>query len=582
MATTEIDLRQAAGSHTLITDNDAARTREASRRRRLTRLVNLVMLLIAILPIRALLHYPAVPTLPSFPDLPPEAIVSMIVGILIGCAIVIPMIASGKSPHIVYRGNDISTTLNDVVGADTIKHEVVRSLNLFLAHQRFSDQMGGAARRGMLFDGPPGTGKTYLAKAMAGSADVPLVFVSATAFQSMYYGATARKIRSYFRTLRKLALEEGGAIGFIEEFDAIGLARSGQKEGRGEGISGVVNELLVQMQSFDEPTISQRVMNGFINRVNRYLPANRQISRRVAPRPNILIIAATNRAEDLDPALLRPGRFDRTITFDLPIRRERAAIAEYYLNRKSHDVTVTSEEVARITSGYSPVMLERMLDEALVCALQRGKQVMGWEDVRQAQLIAELGLARDGEYTATERWRVAVHEMGHAIIAMLLGQDVGVISVLKRGGALGVTTFVDPEERNLHTKADLENRIAICLGGLVAEEIECGSMSSGASSDLAAATSMACMMIGALGMGSSLISVDASASAVTGNLVAKVLSDEKCRTEVDAMLTAAKARVHELLGPRREALRRAASALDAEDEIDGIRLAKIVTPAEVV
>jgi cell division protease FtsH len=579
MATTEIDLRQAAGSHELITDNDAARTRESSRRKRLARLVNFVMLLIAIMPIRALLHHPAVPTLPS-PNL--DQLLPFIFALIIPLAIVGPMLASGKSPHIVYRGNDISTTLNDVVGADTIKHEVVRSLNLFLAHQRFADQMGGAARRGMLFAGPPGTGKTYLAKAMAGSADVPLVFVSATAFQSMYYGATARKIRAYFRTLRKLALEEGGAIGFIEEFDAIGLARSGQNEGRGEGISGVVNELLVQMQSFDEPNLSQRALNGIINRVNRYLPASRQITRRTAPRPNILIIAATNRADDLDPALLRPGRFDRTINFDLPIRRERAAIAEYYLNRKSHDVTVTSDEVARITSGYSPVMLERMLDEALVCALQRGKQVMGWEDVKQAQLIAELGLARDGEYSATERWRVAVHEMGHAIVAMLLGQDVGVISVLKRGGALGVTTHVDPEERNLHTKADFENRIAICLGGLVAEELECGSMSSGASSDLAAATSLACMMVGALGMGSSLISVDASASAVTGNLVAKVLSDDKCRAEVDAMLTAGKARVHELLGLRREALRRAATTLDAEDEIDGIRLATIVTPAEVI
>jgi cell division protease FtsH len=580
MAITEVDLRQAATSNTLLVDTDASRAREASRQRRLLRLFIFVAATFVFLLFRSLIGNPAVLGFPSI-NFDNPAVFPLMFGLIIMTAMVVPMMGSGRSPHIVYRGNDISTTLADVVGADTIKHEVVRSLNIFLAHKTFAEQMGGTTRRGMLFAGPPGTGKTYLAKAMAGSADVPLAFVSATSFQSMYYGATARKIRSYFRTLRKLALEEGGAIGFIEEFDAIGLSRSGQREGRGEGISGVVNELLVQMQSFDEPGMGQRFVNSLINRVNRFLPGHKQLKRRTAPRPNVLVIAATNRAADLDPALLRPGRFDRTIEFDLPIRRERAAIAEYYLNRKSHDVSVTSDEVARITGGHSPVMIERMLDEALVCALQRGRRVMSWEDVKQAQLIAELGLARDGEYSATERWRIAVHETGHAIAALLLGKDVGLISVLKRSGALGVTTHTDAEEGNLHTRADYEARIAISLGGLVAEEIECGGMSDGASSDLASATTLACQMVGALGMGDSLLSLAAADSMLGGNLVAKVMADDMFRPQAEAIVRSAKAQVHELLSTRRDALRRAARALDADDEIDGVRLAQIVAPAEV-
>ena len=276
--------------------------------------------------------------------------------------------------------------------------------------------MGGTPRRAILFEGPPGTGKTYMAKAMAREAGVPFLFVSASAFQSMYYGQTNRKIRSFFKALRKTARQEGGAIGFIEEIDAIAGARSGVSRidgrrrigGRGvarsdvrEGISGVVNELLVQMQSFDEPTIGGRIRGWGIDRVNRFLPAGAPdpaSSRRSAS--NILVIGATNRAADLDPALLRPGRFDRSIYFGLPGRGGRREIIDYYLDKKAHvpelDKDERRDQLAAMTFGYSPVMIEHLFDEALVWCLRDGRDAMDWPDVQQAKMTEEIGLAAAG------------------------------------------------------------------------------------------------------------------------------------------------------------------------------------------
>ena len=194
--------------------------------------------------------------------------------LILACLILIPFLGAGHSPHVLLRPSDSSVRLDDVVGAEATRREAVDTLNLFLAHETFAAEMGGTPRRGVLFEGPPGTGKTYLAKAMAAEAGVPFLFVSASAFQSMYYGQTNRKIRSFFKALRKAARAEGGAIGFIEEFDAIGGARSGMNSGSmREGIVGVVNELLVQMQSFDIPTARDRVRSKLVDAVG----AGRQV-----------------------------------------------------------------------------------------------------------------------------------------------------------------------------------------------------------------------------------------------------------------------------------------------------------------
>jgi len=317
--------------------------------------------------------------------------------------------------------------------------------------------------------------------------------------------------------------------------------------------------------------------NWCIEWVNGWLPAARRIKRRPEAIPNVLIVAATNRAEALDPALLRPGRFDRVITFDLPVRRERSEIAAFYLARKAHDLGVTPDEVADLTSGCSPVQIERLLDEALIVALQAGRRAMRWDDVEEARLAVQVGVARDGEYSAAERWRVAIHESGHAMAALLLGHEVGVVSILKRGASLGVTTHGESQDRHLLTRSEATTQIQIALGGLVAEELECGEASSGAASDLATATTLAARVVGAYGMGASLLSLDAASSMMGGNLVAKVLADEPSRTAANQLLDECRGAVKTLLKERSAMLRRCAERLLVDDEITGTELARMVT-----
>ncbi len=272
------------------------------------------------------LHFP--PAL--MPLLPAMALITVLALVM-----VVPLLAAGRSPHILYRPDELTMTFDDVRGSETLVEEVTKTLNLFLAHRTFAERMGGSPRKAILFEGPPGTGKTYMAKAMAAEAGVPFLFVSSSAFQSMFYGQTNRKIRAYFKALRRHARREGGAIGFIEELDAIGASRgSGQRHG--EGVPGVVNELLIQLQSFEQTPLSLRLRGRIVDAVNTWLPAHRHFHRPAHVPANILVIGATNRASDLDPALLRPGRFDRNIYFGLPSRSGRRDIIDYYLAKKAH------------------------------------------------------------------------------------------------------------------------------------------------------------------------------------------------------------------------------------------------------
>src|SRR5256714_936177 len=309
--------------------------------------------------------------------LPQIILVSMFAVVLI-----LPLALAGKSPHVRFRPSEIEIGFADVKGSDVVLEEVTRTLNLFLGFKTFRESMGGTPRRGILFEGPPGTGKTYMAKALAKEAGVPFFYVSSSAFQSMYYGQTNRKIRAYFKELRKAARAEGGAVGFIEEIDAIAASRSGMRmtgaEGVAlsgtvsrsqakEGIAGIVNELLIQLQSFDHPTKSEKFHGFIVDRVNNWLPDHKQLSKRRSTPANVPIIGATTRADDLDPALLRPGRFDRSIHFDLPNRSGRREIIDYYLARKAHtpelDLGDRREALAAMTSGYTPVMIEHLFDE---------------------------------------------------------------------------------------------------------------------------------------------------------------------------------------------------------------------------
>jgi ATP-dependent Zn protease len=447
--------------------------------------------------------------------------------------------------------------------------------------------MGGTPRRAILFEGPPGTGKTYMAKAMAREAGVPFLFVSSSAFQSMYYGQTNRKIRSYFKALRSAARKEGGAIGFIEEIDAIGGARAGMGGStQREGVSGVVNELLIQLQSFDEPTRGDRVRGWFVDRVNRYLPPRRQLRKPAPAAANVLVVGATNRAADLDPALLRPGRFDRSLYFGLPGRSDRRDIIDYYLSKKAHvadlDVDSRRETLAAMTAGYSPVMIEHLFDEALVWALRRGGDGLDWHDLQQAKMTEEIGLKQPVEYTAEERRRIATHEAGHATVAHVVGNDrtLEVLSIIKRKDALGLLAHSDREERFTKTRSEIVGLIQIAMGGMVAEELAFGEAGTGPSGDLQAATTAAAQMVGSLGMGGSLVSFDAAAYAGAGNVVAKVLGDDASRAAVETILDSAKAEATRILRSHRHLAEALRDALLEHEELIGDEILDVISRAE--
>ncbi len=556
---------------------DAFAARERARQRRLWRVVVVLGAPLAFFWWRELSGNPLRPGVPGWMSDAPELWISVGLLLMLAAMILLPFIGAGRSPHVLLRPTDSRVRLADVVGAEATKREAIETLNLFLVHQTFAEQMGGSPRRGVLFEGPPGTGKTYLAKAMAAEAGVPFLFVSASAFQSMYYGQTNRKIRTYFKALRKAARAEGGAIGFIEEFDAIGGARSGMNTGSmREGIVGVVNELLVQMQSFDMPMGWERLRGRVVDAANRLLPPSAALPRPAPRLANILIVAATNRAADLDPALLRPGRFDRVIHFDLPPRDDRRAIAAYYLGRKAHRPDVTADAVADMSAGYTPVRIERLLDEALVIAVRDGRTAMCLSDVLRAQLVTDVGVAQDVGYASDERRRIALHEAGHALAATLVGRDVRVASILRRADSLGLVAHGDADEHHLRTPHELRCLVDVALAGRAAEIQECGDASSGIAADLTAATQIAAQMIGALGYGEELLSLEAAAIPTAANLVAKVLSDERSRRAADAILHDAAARAAGMMREERDALLAIADALLRHDELSGPDVRQLV------
>jgi len=562
------------------TTSDTSATRERLRRRRLWKLLAFLVLPFAWFWVRQLSGNPIEIGLPQYFQDNPEILLLVVLVSLMAGLMLVPYVGAGRSPHTVLRPEDTKVRLDDVVGASQTRREAIDTLNLFLHHQAFADQLGGAPRRGVLFEGAPGTGKTYLAKALAAEAGVPFLFVSASEFQSMFYGQSNRKVRSFFKALRTHAHEEGGAIGFIEEFDAIGGARTGMGGGGGRDTNvGMVNELLVQMQSFDLPTGVQRFHSWFVDKLNRLLPEGRALTRPTILTPNVLVIAATNRADDLDQALLRPGRFDRRIHFDLPPRVDRVEIAAYYLHKKAHEDRVTADVIADLTPGYTPVRIERLLDEALIVALRNGRRAMTIHDVIEAQLTNDVGIAHEVGYHPDERRRVAIHEAGHALAAVLTGRDVKLASILRRSSALGLVAHGDAEERFLRTPAEISELIVVALAGRGAEIQEFGEASSGIASDLAFATKLAAQQVGMLGGGHTLLSLEAADMPLTGNLVAKVLADPGYRAQADALMNAAADRVACMMLEHRGALVAIADELCEQDELSGDMVTRIVASA---
>jgi ATP-dependent Zn protease len=623
-----------AGTGTLRANQaDVGAARERSRRRRLLTLFLVLMIPAAYLWGRIVsgdgfditsIDLPKIDPLVMIPALFFIALIGVLVGGSVG---------AGRSPHVTYRPEQLDVRLDDVIGIDAVKDDVARSLSLFLAHKTFAAEMGGTARRGLLFEGQPGTGKTYLAKAMAREAGVPFLFVSATSFQSMYYGATARKIRSYFKALRKAARQEGGAIGFIEEIDAIAMARGGlsmtahpstssvsastgvlccggleglpssyanaavsgaatgtvvNRSMTSEGVGGVVNELLVQMQSFDDPTGWQKLRTWFIDKANLFLPADRQLIRPTPPSTNVLLIAATNRADNLDPALLRPGRFDRRLTFEAPTKAGRRDLIDFFLSRKAHDLELDTDaardSLASVTQGYTPVMIEHLFDEGLVNALRRGEHAMSRSDVERARLVEEVGMGQPVAYTAHEQKLIATHEAGHAVAAWLVAphRRLEVLTIVKRRDALGMLAHGDVDDVFTRSKTEMLGLIRIAMGGQSAEELFFDDISTGPAGDLLYATNVAAQMVGAAGMTDTLISYSAiQGSALSDtNIVGRVLADSDGRERVEKILQEQKAFTRALLAENRHLVEALRDALVERHELIGREITDVLMEAE--
>ncbi len=500
------------------------------------------------------------------------------------------MMMNGRSPHITVYPEQVDVGLTDIKGLDNQVDEVMRSLDVFLGYATFREELGGTPRRGILFEGPPGTGKTFLAKAMAKQAGVPFLFIPAPAFQSMWQGMSAFRIRSFFRKLRKAARKEGGAIGFIEEIDAVAMTRSGGSAavpaptdlsrttsaffGGGDS-NNMVNELLIQMQSFDQPPLGRRMKAKIKSWVNGYLPPNWQMTPMRSEYSNILLIAATNRGDSLDAALLRPGRFDRRLYFDIPTKHERRDLIDFFLGRKAHEAELDTEDqrdrVASETFGYTPVMIEHLFDEALLVALRDGRREMRLRDVMDAKFDEEVGLKQTTAYTDFDREAVATHEAGHATVAYFLGKGrrLEVLSIIKRRGSLGLLAHSDEEERLTRTRSEIESGIAISLGGLAAEELCLGESGTGPGADLAHATGLAAQMVGSFGMAGSLISYEAVADGPLSrsNLVGKVLANTETKQKVEDILTAQRERVAAVLAENRDVHTALVQALLERDEL---------------
>ena len=369
----------------------------------------------------------------------------------------------GKSRAKVYVENKTGVTFADVAGVDEAKAELQEVVE-FLKEPKKYGRLGARVPKGVLLVGPPGTGKTLLARAVAGEAGVPFFSISGSEFVEMFVGVGAARVRDLFEQARQKA----PAIIFIDELDALGRARGAYGFGGHDEKEQTLNQLLVEMDGFD-------------------------------PSAGLVLIAATNRPEILDPALLRAGRFDRVVLVDRPEKKGRLQILQVHARKIRLAQDVDLEKVAALTPGFSGADLANLINEAALLATRRGADAVTLEDFNQAIERMVAGLEKKNRVlNETERRVVAHHEMGHAMVAMALpGTDpVHKISIIPRGvGALGYTIQRPTEDRFLMTRSELENKMAVLLGGRAAEEVIFGHQSTGAANDLAKVTDIARSMV---------------------------------------------------------------------------------------
>jgi cell division protease FtsH len=378
----------------------------------------------------------------------------------------------GKNKAKIYMQNELNVTFADVAGVDEAKQELVEVIEFLKTPAKFTD-IGGRIPKGILLVGPPGSGKTLLAKAVAGESGVPFFSLSGSEFVEMFVGLGAARVRDLFVQ----AKEKAPCIIFIDELDALGKARGFSAMGGHDEREQTLNQLLVEMDGFD-------------------------------PKVGVILMAATNRPEILDPALLRPGRFDRHVLVDRPDKLGREQILRVHMKKVKTVPDLNLEKLANMTPGMVGADLANLVNEAALLAVRREKEEVGMAEFEEAVERIVGGLEKKNRLiNASERETVAYHEMGHALVALSLpGTDpVQKISIIPRGiAALGYTMQVPTGDRFLMRKTELENKIASLLGGRAAEEIVFSDISTGAHNDLARATDIARSMIMEYGMSEKL------------------------------------------------------------------------------
>ena len=396
---------------------------------------------------------------------------------------------------------ETGSTWDDYRGNPEIVENAKRIVTLLKGVKEFKE-MGGEAIRGLLLCGPPGTGKSYLAQVIANEAQVPFAYASAPSFQNMFFGVGNLKVMGIYKKTRKLATVYGACIIFIDEIDAIGMSRQAGGVGGGMlgmgGGSGLLNELLLQM---DPPNID----NSKFAKLLRSLG----LRRKKAERPPVLTVAATNLPDVLDSALLRPGRFDRQLWVDTPDYDGRVDIFQYYLRKVKRDTTLTPEEAALDTIGYSPAQIKHIVNESVVIAHQRGAQEASYEDFRAAMETYEWGLKQPlRSMRDDEKRNVAYHEAGHAVAQYLLKphERVWKVTIIRRGGALGLAATKPTHERYNRSDSEILAEIQVCLAARAVEEEFLGKKLNGVTSDLQQATQLAGAYLGMVGMGDELFS----------------------------------------------------------------------------
>jgi cell division protease FtsH len=491
--------------------------------------------------------------------------------------------ARGRA-YTIYPG-EYDVTFDDVRGQPEIVASTKEALKLFQGFKKFREA-GGYPPHGILFEGPPGTGKTLLGKAIAGSAKVPFVYASGTSFNNMFMGVGNLRIARMFRKARKLSQKYGGAVIFIDELDAVGGTRGQVSTAMspsptGEravdkvimgglnagGASMYVNELLIQMDGITMP-------KGLMRQIKRIF----HLGKPKVPNYNLMVIGATNQASTLDPALLRPGRFDRKLHVGLPSGPGREDILQYYLNRVPHD-EVDVGRLARATYGFSPAQIKNLVNEALIFALMDGREKLNFTDLWTAKVTEEIGLKEpQGVTSSRDRQMTAFHEAGHAVLGYVLELDdqIQVASIIKRRDTLGVVYRTPIEEQQTELREDMRRDIIVSLGGMSAEEIWFGQSTQGPSSDLRMATIRSATMLGLLGMGESLISYGViEANGLTSPL-AEILRDPDSRRQISDLLSACKREAVEILRREEAAVRALAERLLEKEEVSGEELEEIM------